>query len=72
MVQRAVLAIEEDFVLALEVVIQVCRREIGGCRDVAHARVGEAALAEQACGSPENGVPLPATTTAAGDSRLRL
>jgi hypothetical protein len=53
-------------------VIQVCRREIGGCRDVAHARVGEAALAEQACGSPENGVPLPVTTTAAGDSRLRL
>jgi predicted naringenin-chalcone synthase len=32
----------------------------------------EAALAEQARGSPENGVPLPVTTTAAGDSRLRL
>jgi hypothetical protein len=45
-VERAILAEEEDFVLAAEVVIQVRGREIGGDGDVAHPRGSEAAVAE--------------------------
>lgn len=45
-VERAILAEEEDFVLAAEVVIQVRGREIGGDGDVAHPGGGEATVAE--------------------------
>ena len=47
-IDRTVLAEEEELVLAAEVVIQVAGREIGCNRDVAHARVGEPARAEDA------------------------
>ncbi len=56
-VERAVLAVEEDLVLAAEVVIEVRGRQVGGARDVAHARVGEAALPEHAGGGPQDQVP---------------
>jgi len=42
-VQRAVLAEEEQLLLAAEVVIQVARRQVGGDGDVAHAGGAEAA-----------------------------
>src|SRR5262249_55293224 len=53
-VERAVLAEEEDFVLAGEVMVEVGDGEVGPFRDVAHRRVGEAALAEDAPCRPEN------------------
>ena len=46
LVERAVLAEEQDLVLAAEIVIQVAGREVGGHRDVAHAGGREAARAE--------------------------
>ncbi len=49
-IERAVLAEEEQLVLAAEVVIQVAGRQIGGDGDVAHAGRGEAAGAEHAGG----------------------
>jgi hypothetical protein len=49
-VQRLVLTEVEELVLAAEVVIEVAGREVGGDGDVAHARRGEAALAEDARG----------------------
>ncbi len=53
-VQRPVLAEEEQFLFALEVVIQVPRREVGGDGDVAHAGVGEAARAKYVRGRPHD------------------
>jgi hypothetical protein len=47
-VERAVLAEEEQFVLAGEVVIQVAGREVGGDGDVAHPGGSEAAGPEHA------------------------
>ena len=49
-VERAVLAEEEQLLLAAEVVIQVARREIGGDGDVAHAGGAEAAGAKDGGG----------------------
>ncbi len=53
-VERAVLAEEEELVLAAEVVIQVSRRQVGGQGDVAHPGAGEAAGAKHAGGRPQN------------------
>ena len=47
-VQRAILAEEQDLVLAAEVVVQVARRQVGGEGDLAHAGGGEAADPEDA------------------------
>ena len=44
--ERLILAEEQQFVLAAEVVIQVAGREVGGGGDVAHSGGGEAAGAE--------------------------
>ena len=57
-IERAILAIEQQIVLAVEVVIQVRGRQIRGVRDVAHAGVGEAALAKQPRRGAQNGVAL--------------
>jgi hypothetical protein len=53
-VERAVLAEEEQLVLAAEVVIEVAGRQIGGGGDVAHAGGREAAFAEDAGGGAED------------------
>ena len=53
-IERAVLAEEQNLVLAAEVVVQVARREIGGAGDVAHAGGGEAAGAEDARGGAQD------------------
>jgi hypothetical protein len=53
-VERAVLAEEEELVLAAEVVIQVAGGEVGGDRDVAHAGGGEAARAKHAGRGPHD------------------
>jgi hypothetical protein len=45
---RAVLAEEEEFVLATEVVVQVAWREVRGDADIPHAGGGESVLAEYA------------------------
>jgi hypothetical protein len=42
-IERSVLAEEEDFVLAAEVMIEIAGREVGGDRDLAHAGGGKAA-----------------------------
>jgi hypothetical protein len=47
-VQRAILAEEQDLVLAAEVVVQVARGQVGGEGDLAHAGGGEAADPEDA------------------------
>ncbi len=47
-IRSAVLAEEEQFVLAAKVVIQVAGRQIGSNPDVAHARRREAVLAKHA------------------------
>ena len=57
-IERAVLAVEEHLVLAVEVVVEVRRRQVGGDGDVAHAGVGEAALAKEAGGRAQDGVAL--------------
>lgn len=49
-IERAVLAEEQDLVLAAEVVVQVARRQVGGDSDVAHAGGGKPAGAEDARG----------------------
>jgi hypothetical protein len=49
-VQRAVLAEEEQLLLAAEVVIQVAGRQVGGDGDVAHAGGAEAAVAKDGSG----------------------
>ena len=53
-IQRAVLAEVEQFVLALEVVIQVAGGEVGGDGDVAHAGGRKAAVTEDARGGAED------------------
>ena len=53
-VERSVLAEEEEFVFAAEVVIQVAGREVGGDGDVAHAGGGEPARAEHARRGPHD------------------
>ena len=57
-IERAVLAVEEDLVLAAEVVVEIRGREVGGLGDVAHAGVGEPALAEHARRGAQDGVAL--------------
>ena len=57
-IERAVLAVEQQIVLAVEVVIQVRGRQVRRLGDVAHAGVGEAALAEQLRRGAEDGVAL--------------
>ena len=57
-IQRAVLAVIEEVVLAVEVVIEVGGREPGGVGDVVHAGIGEAALAEEARRGPKDLVAL--------------
>ena len=51
-IERAVLAEEQDLVLAAEVVVEVARRQVGGDGDLAHAGGGEAPGAEH----PRRGV----------------
>lgn len=53
-IERAVLAEEEQFVLAAEVVIEVAGRQVRGGRDVAHAGGGEAVRPEEARGGAED------------------
>lgn len=53
-VERAILAEEQDLVLAAEVVVQVAGGEVGGDGDLAHAGGGEAARAEDARGGAQN------------------
>jgi hypothetical protein len=53
-IERPILAEEEQFVLAAEVVIEVAGRQVCGGRDVAHAGGGEAVRPEQARGGAED------------------
>jgi hypothetical protein len=53
-IEGLVLAEEQELVLAAEIVIEVPGREIGGHRDLAHTRGGEAAAAENLRGGAEN------------------
>ena len=53
-IERAVLAEEEELVLALKVVIEVAVREIGGDRDIAHAGARKAAGAEDLGGGAQD------------------
>ena len=58
LIERAILAIEQQIVLAVEIVIEVGGRQVGGVGNVAHARLGEAAIAKQPGGGAQNRVPL--------------
>ena len=53
-VERAVLAEEQQLVLATEVVVEVARRKVGGVGDVPHTGDGEAARAKNTGGGLEN------------------
>ena len=53
-IEGAILAEEEQFVLAAEVVIEVAGRQVRGGRDVAHAGGGEAVRPEEARGGAED------------------
>ena len=53
-IEGVVLAEEEDFVFAAEIVIEVGRGEIGGSGDFAHAGFGEAPRAKFATGGAQN------------------
>jgi hypothetical protein len=53
-IEGPVLAEVEQFVLALEVVIQIARRQIGGDGDLAHAGGGEAAVAKDPRRRPQD------------------
>jgi hypothetical protein len=53
-VERPVLAEVEQFVFALEVVIEIARRQIGGDRDLAHAGGGKTAVAEDPRRRPQD------------------
>ena len=53
-IKGVVLAKEEDFVFAVEVVVEVGGGEVGGGGDFAHAGFGEAAGAEFAAGGAED------------------
>src|SRR3979490_2209099 len=52
--ERALLAEEQDLVLAAEVVIQVAGREIGFLGDLAHSRCRETPAAEYARGGAQD------------------
>ncbi len=56
-IERPVLAEVEQFVLALEVVIQVAGRQVGGDRDVAHPGRRKAAVAKNPGGGAQDGDP---------------
>jgi hypothetical protein len=58
-IQRAILAKEQDLVLAGEVVIQVGGRDVGGDGNVAHPGGRKTAAAEDAGGGAQDGDPLP-------------
>jgi hypothetical protein len=53
-IERAVLAEEEQFVLAVEVMIEVAGRQVGGRGDVAHAGGGEPVRPEHPGGGAED------------------
>src|SRR6267378_5339013 len=53
-IEGIVLAEEEDFVFAAEIVVEVGGGEVGGGGDFAHAGFGEAAGAEFASGGAQN------------------
>jgi len=53
-IERAVLAEEEDLLLAAKVVVQIPGGEIGGVGDLAHAGGGEAVRAEDAGGGTQD------------------
>ena len=53
-VERPILTEEEELVLALEIVIEVRGRQVGGDRDVAHAGRAVAARAEHARGGAQD------------------
>src|SRR5882724_3603745 len=53
-VEGNILAEEKNFVLALEVVVKVGGREVGGGGDVAHAGFGKAGNAELFSGGAED------------------
>ena len=53
-VQRTVLAEEEEFVFATEIVVEIGGGEVGGGGDFAHAGFGEAACAEFPAGGAED------------------
>jgi len=52
--QRAILAEEQQFVLAAEIMIEIAGRQVGGHRDVAHPGRGKAAVAEHAGGGAQD------------------
>lgn len=54
-IERPVLAEVEQFVLALEVVIQVAGRQVGGDRDVAHPGRRKATVAKNPGGGAQDG-----------------
>ena len=56
-IERAILAEEEDFVLAAEIVVEIARREVGGHGDVAHPGCREPTRAEDLRGRLENTEP---------------
>jgi hypothetical protein len=56
-VERAILTVKEDFVLTREVVVEIRRREIRGVCDLAHARLGKPAVAEDPGRGAQNLVP---------------
>src|SRR5712675_1143699 len=53
-IEGIVLAEEEDFVFAAEIVIEIGRGEVGGCGDFAHSGFGVAADAEFASGGAQD------------------
>ena len=67
-IDRPVLTIEQQVVLAVEVVIEVGGRQVGGVGDVAHSGIGEAALAEQPGSRAQDGVALPVTPPRQGSA----
>src|SRR5258708_16314993 len=53
-VEGDVLAEEKNFVFSPEVVVEVGRREVGGCGNIAHARFGKAAQAKLFSGGAQD------------------
>ena len=53
-IQSVILAEKEDLVLAMEIIVEVRGRKIGGCGDFAHASVRETAGAEFAASGAED------------------
>ena len=56
LIEGAILAVEQQIVLAVEIVIEVGGRQVGGVGNVAHPGVGEAAIAKQPGGGAQNRV----------------